>query len=537
MQVVEKIFTYLSLSTALLIDGLMFLADAFKSAYESGGFFKTVVDGVIGGVKSLVGFLSDAISYVSKLSGVEDTIAKQRSQRKKAETEQAKKDAAEAAKKKEEEEKGKGDAEKKGQEDRKKQAVAAQRQQNKEVAAENKKAQIENQKRKIDLIADEKERSIKSLEFAAEQEKISVQKSKISAQTKAETMLLIEQKLKNDIAAINKKAQDDDDKSWSEFVKNRKEQIKKEEEEEAKRKEEAKNDKLLGAGNAVTSAENGGDAQAILDAKVAQAELEREIELEQLDLTENEKFLIEEEYRQKKLDAETEFQDKKAAIQQAAFDYSKELLGGSADLLQQAAEQNKKFGAAYKAVAIGEIAVNLAQEIQAIWKNANANPLNALIPGAGIAIGVAQTAIAAGRAGFAVSKVKEQKFAKGGFTGSGYGMPDETGFKPAGFVHEHEHVSPKWMVEKYPEMYNYIEGVRLRGFADGGFTSTTPNIPSSSINPSQSQGDSKMIGMMNATLNALNTTLARGVQARVNPNEMNTYNSDLNYVQNRASFS
>jgi hypothetical protein len=537
MQLVEKAFTYTASIISGFIEGLIFLADAFKTAYEEGGFFTTVVDGIISGVKSLVGFLGDAIDYVSKLSGTEDAISKQRSQRKKAETEQAKKDAAEAAKKKEEEEKGKTDTEKKAQEDRKKQAIAAQRQTNQEVAAENKKAQIENQKRKIDLIADEKERSIKSLEFATEQEKISVQKSKISAQTKAETILLIEQKLKNDIAAINKKAQDDDDKSWQEFVKNRKEEIKKEEEDEAKRKEEAKTDKLLGASNAVTSAENGGDAQAILDAKVAQAELEREIELEQLDLTENEKFLIEEEYRQKKLDAETEFQDKKAAIQQAAFDYSKELLGGSADLLQQAAEQNKKFGAAYKAVAIGEIAVNLAQEIQAIWKNANANPLNALIPGAGIAIGVAQTAIAAGRAGFAVSKVKEQKFAKGGFTGSGYGMRDETGHYPVGVVHDNEYVSPKWMVQKYPDLFSNIENVRLRGFADGGFTSTTPNIPSSSINPSQSQGDSKGMQMMFATLQNLNSTLNRGIQARVNPNEMNDYNSDLNYVQKRASFS
>ena len=529
MEFLEKILIYSIQNISLLIEGLIFLADAFKSAYEDGGLFRTVVDGVIEGVKSLVGWIADAIDFVSKLSGTEDAIAKQREQRRKQEAAQAKKDAADAIKKKQQEEKAKTETEKKAQQDRKKQAVAANRQKNKEVAKEDEKMRLENEKRKIQLIKDETERSIKQAQFAAEQEKKAIEKSKVSAQTKAESIKLIEQQLANDIAAIRKTAQEQEEERQKEVEEKAKEKAQ-------KQKEEQTQDRILGASNAVSSAESGGDAQAILDAKIAQAELEREIELEQLDLTENEKFLIEQEYQQKKLDAQQEFEDKKKAIQQAGWDFSKELVGGTADLLQQAAEQNKKFGAAYKAVAIGEIAVNLAQEIQAIWKNANANPLNALIPGAGVAIAVAQTALATGRAGFAASKVKAQKFATGGFTGKGT-HTDETGHRVAGIVHDNEYVSPKWMVQKYPNLFGAMENIRLRGFADGGFTSTTPSIPTSSLNPTQNNDNQKMMMLFSDSLNRLNQNLDKGIQARVNPNEMNDYNNDLNYIQNRASFS
>ncbi|WP_291727965.1 phage tail tape measure protein [Bernardetia sp.] len=529
MQVVEKVLIFLVQNVSFLIEGLIFLSDGFKAAYEGGGLFRTVVDGVIEGVKSLVGWIADAIDFVSKLSGTEEAIAKQREQRRKADAEQAKKDAADALKKKEQEEKAKTETEKKAQEDRKKQAVAANRQKNQEVAKEDEKMRLENEKRKIQLIQDETERSIKSAQFAAEQEKKAIEKSKVSAQTKAESIKLIEQQLANDIAAIRKTAQEKEEERQKE------EQEKAIENAQIKREEE-KRDRILGATNAVTSAENTGDAQAILDAKIAQAELEREIELEQLDLTENEKFLIEQEYQQKKLDAQQEFEDKKKAIQQAGWDFSKELVGGTADLLQQAAEQNKKFGSLYKVAAISDIGINLAQEVQAIWKNANANPLNAIIPGAGTAIAIGKTALATGRAGFAVAKVKAQNFFDGGFTGPGE-YKDETGHRVAGVVHDNEYVSPKWMVQRYPNLFASMENIRLRGFADGGFTSTTPSIPTDSVNPTQNNDNQKMMMMLGNTLNRLNQNLDVGIQAQVNPNDINKYNTDLNYIQNRASFS
>lgn len=47
----------------------------------------------------------------------------------------------------------------------------------------------------------------------------------------------------------------------------------------------------------------------------------------------------------------------------------------------------------------------------------------------------------------AAAQKNPYKFAAGGFTGNGSGSPDNTGFRPAGVVHEGEWVAPKWMVE------------------------------------------------------------------------------------------
>lgn len=84
-------------------------------------------------------------------------------------------------------------------------------------------------------------------------------------------------------------------------------------------------------------------------------------------------------------------------------------------------------------------------------------------------------------------------FAKGGFTGKGYGVPDESGFKKAGDVHEGEYVAPKWMVEhpRHAKVFDYLESVRQgknTGYAEGGIvtseipkkdvTTTTQNINS-----------------------------------------------------------
>lgn len=68
-------------------------------------------------------------------------------------------------------------------------------------------------------------------------------------------------------------------------------------------------------------------------------------------------------------------------------------------------------------------------------------------------------------------------FAAGGFTGSGKGAPDHTGFKVAGVVHEKEYVAPAWMVKHpvYGAAFQELEHIRVRGFASGGYT-TLPRI-------------------------------------------------------------
>ena len=83
---------------------------------------------------------------------------------------------------------------------------------------------------------------------------------------------------------------------------------------------------------------------------------------------------------------------------------------------QQAAEEEKRGRALklYKAFEIARINISLAAEIQSIWKNANSNPLNIVIPGWGNVFAAIQTALAIGRATTQVAKVQKTKFKDGG---------------------------------------------------------------------------------------------------------------------------
>jgi hypothetical protein len=92
---------------------------------------------------------------------------------------------------------------------------------------------------------------------------------------------------------------------------------------------------------------------------------------------------------------------------------------------------------------------------------AKALALVALIRGASMAAKAAmQNAISGGDA---------PKFAAGGYTGSGFGTPDDSGYKVAGVVHEGEYVAPKWMVNSNPTLFSELERKRLKGYATGGF--------------------------------------------------------------------
>lgn len=73
-------------------------------------------------------------------------------------------------------------------------------------------------------------------------------------------------------------------------------------------------------------------------------------------------------------------------------------------------------------------------------------------------------------------------YAAGGFTGSGFGVADITGFKPAGIVHENEWVAPEWMIKNNPQLFSMLESARASrrpaaGFATGGMTTPRTIIP------------------------------------------------------------
>lgn len=85
----------------------------------------------------------------------------------------------------------------------------------------------------------------------------------------------------------------------------------------------------------------------------------------------------------------------------------------------------------------------------------------------------AAVAVAGGLA--RVAQINNIGFARGGFTGDGYGLPDSSGFRPAGIVHEGEYVAPKWMVERNKGMFLALEKERMRGYANGGFVQFDAN--------------------------------------------------------------
>ncbi|OUJ69131.1 phage tail tape measure protein [Hymenobacter crusticola] len=227
--------------------------------------------------------------------------------------------------------------------------------------------------------------------------------------------------------------------------------------------------------------------------KTSTAYLRTNKELEKLDKDHNKQL---EENTKKREEAKAQFT--KLGLQSASS-----ALQVTIDILGRDENARKKNASLIKAFTASKILIDGVEEVAAIWKNSNSNPLNILIPGAGTALAIAQTALAAVRTGFALSQVKSQQFAKGGATGSGMPMPsggigsmaigplgnlmelsgmsvgangkvvDDTGFAVAGVVHEDEYVIPKWMRAdpKVMQVENWLEARRLRGYAEGGATS------------------------------------------------------------------
>lgn len=140
-------------------------------------------------------------------------------------------------------------------------------------------------------------------------------------------------------------------------------------------------------------------------------------------------------------------------------------------LADRIAKEERKIRKREQAAAIAESIINGALAITNVLAT-TPPPLSFVLAGIMAATTAVQTAT-----------IASQKFAKGGFTGSG-GQRDETGHKVAGVVHNDEWVAPKWMVEspKFGGMINQLENARTKGFANGGFTSPDFNSLSQSVN-------------------------------------------------------
>lgn len=162
--------------------------------------------------------------------------------------------------------------------------------------------------------------------------------------------------------------------------------------------------------------------------------------------------------------------DSRKMIDQEVLASTSDLVGSTAAMLLADEQNRKKNAELIKSLSIGKVMADLFEEIQAIWKWANANPTNMLFPGAANIIAGIKTAAALVRGKMAVSNIAKQKFASGGYTGSGFGYADDSGYRPAGIVHEHEYVVPKWMTEDsvVKPVISWLESKRMRGYATGG---------------------------------------------------------------------
>lgn len=228
------------------------------------------------------------------------------------------------------------------------------------------------------------------------------------------------------------------------------------------------------------------------------------IETETYRQTLAEKEKADTQYAQTLAENEKRSNDLRRSAQDAALGITRDALSVGIELLGKDEAARKRHAGAIKAFEVGSIVVDSTKEIAGIWRNAQSNPINALIPGWGTAFAVVQTAIAAARAKVAIGKVQAQKFAVGGFTGDGMPYTDETGHRPAGVVHGGEWVAPKWMVDspKFAPVLHRLEIERLRGFAIGGNVQTTP-VAAPSIMPVAAPASMPMFDALVAEVAAL----------------------------------
>lgn len=200
------------------------------------------------------------------------------------------------------------------------------------------------------------------------------------------------------------------------------------------------------------------------------------------------------------------------------------------DFLSADEKARKKHADAIKAFEIGSILANLYAEIQGYYKGTST--YGAIGP----VLASVLSATATVRAFAAVRRVSSQQFAGGGYTGPG-GDRDSTGHRVAGVVHNDEWVAPKWMTEgsATAPVIRALEGIRRRGFADGGFTG--PNTTPAASVAASALGDSQL-GRLQSTLDDLSRAIGRmpqRVKAEVVFQDIETAGQTLEDIRGLAS--
>lgn len=150
-------------------------------------------------------------------------------------------------------------------------------------------------------------------------------------------------------------------------------------------------------------------AQIQLDELNGKASFVQDASVEYLQLV---KEINDAEYQEHKKNEDRKREDIKKTVnfesemQNARLDLIGTFVSGAKELLGQDEQNRRKYANVIKALAVGEIALNLIREISAI----SANPLNELVPG----LKAVKIVAAIAKAGVSTVKVLNQKFKKGG---------------------------------------------------------------------------------------------------------------------------
>ena len=194
----------------------------------------------------------------------------------------------------------------------------------------------------------------------------------------------------------------------------------------------------------------------------------------------NEKLEAQQAFEQERLELTKRTEEARKAALTLGLNQFEGFVDNTIALLKEEEKERGKSSLALKAFSAGKVAIDGVQEVQAIWKTANENPLNALFPGAGATIAVLKTAASVARTQQALKKIGSVGFYTGGYTGNANFGLDGQGRAVAGLVHKNEWVAPEWQVNhpEYGPLINYLEQGRMQGYVEGGFTSanTTPSL-------------------------------------------------------------
>lgn len=165
---------------------------------------------------------------------------------------------------------------------------------------------------------------------------------------------------------------------------------------------------------------------------------------------------------ERRIESEKKLQEQRRKASDIALSIASDFVSEFSELLDEDEERRKEYAGAIKALALGEIAINLYREIASI----NSNPtINALPPGISTVVKVASIGAAVAKSIVQANKVRQQEFAEGGeVPGSNKGPKPKT--KPTREARKPGSNSPKVLEP------GYIFGA---AHADGGVSFGLPS--------------------------------------------------------------